>query len=243
MKAIILAAGRGSRMAHSTENIPKCLLELNGVTLLEWQIRAMNNAGIENRDIVIVTGYKAEQIKWNGVKIVHNENWEQTNMFMSLCKAENYLLFEDCIVSYSDIIYDSTCIEIIKNSNEDIVMPYYTRFNELWTKRFENPLDDIESFKIHEGIITEIGKKPTSMADIEGQYMGIIKFTPKGWSAVLEALTVPCSKPLFKLDMTTLLNHLIEFGKNIIGIPFSGMWLECDNESDLELYEKEEMYK
>ena len=64
MKAIILAAGRGSRMGQLTNDKPKCLLMINGKTLIELQITAITNAGI--KDIAIVTGYKAEMLKSYG---------------------------------------------------------------------------------------------------------------------------------------------------------------------------------
>ena len=58
MKAIILAAGRGSRMKHLTDEKPKCLAKLGGKLLIEWQLEALSAAGIN--EIAIVTGYKKE---------------------------------------------------------------------------------------------------------------------------------------------------------------------------------------
>ena len=56
MNAIILAAGRGSRMKNLTSDKPKCLVQLNGKTLIQWQLDALNQAGISN--IAVVTGYR-----------------------------------------------------------------------------------------------------------------------------------------------------------------------------------------
>ena len=58
MKAIILAAGRGRRMGRMTRSLPKCLLKIGGMTLLDRQIHALRGAGI--REIGIVTGYRRE---------------------------------------------------------------------------------------------------------------------------------------------------------------------------------------
>ena len=60
LRAVILAAGRGSRLHPYTENRPKCLMELGGMTLMERQLRALRGAGIT--DIVVVTGYRAEML-------------------------------------------------------------------------------------------------------------------------------------------------------------------------------------
>ena len=65
MKAIILAAGRGSRMKSLTDEQPKCLIELRGKTLLEWQLGALREAGIA--EIGIVTGYKRELLSNRGL--------------------------------------------------------------------------------------------------------------------------------------------------------------------------------
>lgn len=238
MKVIILAAGRGSRMASATKDIPKCMLKLGGISLLERQIKTLNEAGIKNEDIIIVTGYKSECISIEGSILLKNENWKTTNMVSTLLKADVFLNSEECIVCYSDIVYESSCIKTLVNDKREIVIPYYTKFEQLWNLRFDNPLDDIESFKLEDGRILEIGKKVSSMAEIQGQYMGILKFTPNGWEQVKNVLKLPCEKPVEKLDMTTLLNNMIKNGIDVFTIPYSGLWLECDDEHDIEVYEK-----
>ena len=100
MKAIILAAGRGSRMKKLTEDKPKCLIKLNGETLLDSQLRVLSNAGIE--EIAIVTGYKRELLTNRGTLEFHNARWAKTNMVSSLTCAKEWLEKEPCIVSYSD---------------------------------------------------------------------------------------------------------------------------------------------
>src|SRR3546814_4389099 len=61
MKALILSAGQGSRLLPLTESRPKCLIELSGRSLLEWQLLALSRAGID--EVVIVTGFAAEQVE------------------------------------------------------------------------------------------------------------------------------------------------------------------------------------
>mgnify|MGYP003993207777 FL=1 len=73
MKAIILAAGRGSRMGGLTEELPKCLVQLHGKTLLEWQIAALRRGGVE--EIAIVTGYRRKQLAKYGLVEFYNERW------------------------------------------------------------------------------------------------------------------------------------------------------------------------
>lgn len=74
-KAIILSAGKGSRLLPLTENRPKCLIELSGRTLLEWQLEMLTANGVE--DIVVVTGFRDEMVdevveRWPGVRTLFN---------------------------------------------------------------------------------------------------------------------------------------------------------------------------
>jgi choline kinase len=237
MKAIILAAGRGSRMKEKTEILPKCLTKLWGKTLLEWQIQAIQKAGIN--DIGIITGYHSEKIIYPGITFFHNENWENTNMVATLLKADEWLQSDDCIVSYSDIIYSKTAINTLRESQNLISILYYTDFKQLWEKRFENPLEDIESFRMDEkGSLIEIGEKVEQMEDVQGQYMGLLKFSPKGWEKTKKYIyKQDLPKSIEKIDMTGLLSYLIKKGTVIKAIPYKDIWLEVDNQIDLELYQ------
>ena len=246
MKAIILAAGRGSRMKERTEILPKCLTELWGKRLLEWQIEAINKAGI--RDVAVVTGYHAMEIinRFPDLTYFHNGDWESTNMVSTLFKADKWLSTDECLVSYADIIYTSEAVALLSNEETDISLTYYTKFMELWKGRFDNPLDDIETFKIDDnGIMTQIGQKAKSLEEIEGQYMGILKFRPTGWGRVKAETEKGLPKPLSGMDMTGLLNCLISRGLKIKGIPYEGLWLEVDSQEDINFYKSwdEKFYK
>jgi choline kinase len=238
MKAIILAAGRGSRMEEGTANLPKCMMKLWGKTLLEHCLDSLQKAGFAPNGIAIVTGYKSEMINIKDVHYFHNTDWEKTNMFISLTKAAEWLRSEPCVVSYSDIIFSPEAAKKLMKSNQEFSITYYTEFWELWSKRFEDPLNDLETFKLNEGRLFEIGNKPSSIEEIQGQYMGLLKFEPSGWEKIEQAVTLPMPKPVEKLDMTTLLQHLITLNHYIEVIETSELWLECDNRNDIEIYEK-----
>lgn len=145
----------------------------------------------------------------------------------------------EIIVSYSDIVYEPSAIKRLIESNSMLAITYYTEYWELWSKRFANPFEDLETFRLNDGKLIEIGSKPNSKDDVQGQYMGLLRFTPSGWRKVEEAVKKPMPKPVDLLDMTTLLQHLLNLGYSIDAIPTSGLWLECDNQHDIQLYEKE----
>ena len=225
-------------MGEGTADAPKCMMMLEGQTLLERAVASLRQAGFDFSDIGIVTGYKREKIQVDGVRYFHNAEWESTNMFVSLTMAEEWLASEDCIVCYSDIVFSPDAIRMLMESKSDLAITYYTEFWDLWKKRFDDPLEDLETFILRDGKLVEIGKKPTCKDDIQGQYMGILRFTPFSWEKVKKAITLPMPKPVAKLDMTTLLQHLISLGHEVDVIKSDDLWLECDNMHDIQVYEE-----
>ena len=230
MKAIILAAG---------DVLPKCLTRLWNKTLLDWQLTAIKKAGIDN--IAVITGYRSDEIqkRYPSLKYFHNDIWDKTQMVATLLRADEWLRADDCIVSYADIVYTSKAVNLLMQSSADIAITYHTKFLELWQDRFDNPLDDIETFKLDaQSNLLEIGNRAKSLDDIEGQYMGLLKFTPRGWSQVTRALQSPhLPKPIAKIDMTGLLSFLLSCGISIKAVAYDELFVEVDNPDDLSLYQ------
>ena len=122
MRSIILAAGRGSRMGDLTEEYPKCLTQFAGRTLLEWQLSALRAADI--RDIAVVRGYRAETINPSGCIWFENPDWAKTNMVSTLACASQWLERDDCIVSYSDIVYHPEILQRLILHPGEVVISY-----------------------------------------------------------------------------------------------------------------------
>jgi choline kinase len=236
MKAIILAAGRGSRMKSLTEQNPKCLVQLHGKALLDWQLDSLRKSGITQ--IAIVTGYKRELLINRGLVEFYNSQWSKTNMVSSLACAEEWLKTETCIVSYSDIFYSSAVVELLIESKASLALTYDQNWLELWTQRFGDPLLDAETFLLdNDKTILEIGKKPKSLDQIQGQYIGLLKFTPSGWAEIERIRSRLPLEIKACIHMTDILQKVIEAGRvKIQGIPFSDGWGEVDSEDDLKFY-------
>lgn len=233
--AIILAAGRGSRLGHLTDTQPKCLTKLAGKALLEWQIEALRGAGIEH--IVIVGGYFRDMLSSYCDELLINENWAKTNMVATLACAEKYLRHQPCIVSYADIVYPAKWISRLCQMEGDIAMLYDEKWQDLWQVRFEDPLSDAETFTSQNGKLVEIGNRAKTLGEIEGQFMGLFRFTPSGWDIVQHHLaTLPKDKRA-PLDVTSLLSGLLDKGQEIYVSPVQGAWCEVDNQTDLNCYE------
>ncbi|MBU0485000.1 MAG: phosphocholine cytidylyltransferase family protein [Proteobacteria bacterium] len=238
MKAIILAAGRGSRMKHLTDNKPKCLIELHGRPLLEHQLSALTEAGIE--DIGIITGYKRELLAGRELHEFHNSRWAVTNMVSSLTYADEWLKNEPCIVSYSDIFYQSSAVIDLMQTPAKLAVVYDENWLEIWGKRFGDPLEDAETFRLDsESHLVEIGNKPKSFDEIQGQYMGLLLFTPEGWREVLRVRSEMSPDDRDCMHMTGTLQRIINAKRvRIRALPYHGSWGEVDSQSDLDVYNR-----
>ncbi len=245
--AVILAAGRGSRMKGFTEDKPKCLLELAGKTLLQWQMEALHKAGIH--DILVMRGYKAsmlsvEALPWaNSFQTADNIHWESSNMLRTLLCADTYVRAafaqgaRHLIVSYSDIVYTFQHVCDLLTATQDINITYDAFWEDLWRLRFGNPLLDAETFKQESNLLCEIGEKPQHLQDIQGQFMGLIHFSPRGWDILCHICTC-LSDIVDKTDMTSFLRILLHHGNHIGVVPVQGRWCEADSQEDLQAYEK-----
>jgi len=233
-RALILAAGRGSRMGAETALKPKCLTLLDGKQLLEWQIDSLKGAGIKN--ITVVRGYRSEMLKGD-FSVIDNKRWSETNMVYSLFCVPSFK--GNTIISYSDIVYKKEHVAKLNKSKTDITITADKRWEELWRLRFEDPFDDAETFKSDGERLLEIGGKTRNVNDIEAQYMGLLKLTENGWDIIYKVFQSLTEKEKDKMDMTSMLNLLLNKGINIKVVFVEGGWCESDEYSDVLVYEKE----
>jgi choline kinase len=238
MRALILAAGRGSRMGSLSDERPKCLVELQGQPLLARQIAALRAGGAT--EIGIVRGYRADKLRFSGITFFDNERWAETNMVMSLVAAAEWLRSAPTIVSYADIFYRGDLVRGLADAAGSLVITYDRSWRRLWSRRFVDPLSDAETFRTdEEGRLREIGGKTDRIEDIQGQYMGLLKFTPPAWRAVESLLSGLDPLVRDRLDMTGLLRRLL--AANTLSIhthATDGQWGEIDNPGDVELYQQ-----
>jgi len=238
MRALILAAGRGRRMGQAGDDRPKCLLELAGATLLGRQVAALRRGGVD--EIGVVRGYRAEMIDFPGLCYFTNPRWAETNMVMSLAVAADWLRSGPVIVSYADIFYRSQLVRGLARAPGPLLITYDRDWRRLWSRRFADPLADAETFRIDAaGQLLEIGGKTTRMEEIEGQYMGLLKFTPGAWSVVESLLSKLDNRIRDRLDVTGLLRRLLSGKELSIGtFATDGQWGEIDSPEDVALYQK-----
>lgn len=237
MKAIILAAGTGSRLYPYTKDRPKCLVEIEDVSLLDRQIAILSSEKVNN--VIVIGGYNANLLEQRAPTLRINPDYSDTNMVWTLFCAEDELKGE-CIVSYGDIIYSKNILSELIKSNDDIAVTIDIEWESYWRSRSANPIDDAETLKIDDdGYILEIGQKPNTLEEIEGQYMGLMKFSEYGIEILKNIYHESCEKgdirgkDIKQAYMTDLLQHLIDSGHKIKAVQVSDDWVEVDTVEDI----------
>ncbi len=236
-KVILLVAGEGKRLRPFTIDRPKCMVKINGISLIDRQLSVLKSVGLD--DILMIGGYKAEMLKRKDIKLKINSRYYETNMVWTLFSAYDDLE-GDIIISYGDIVYSKDILIKLLKSHADISVTIDKDWENYWRARNDNPLDDAETLKLRKDkTILEIGKKPKSIQEIEGQYMGLMKFSSLGIKQLKSVFNeaVRCGdldgKPIENAYMTDLLQALIDRGISIASVPVSGGWIEVDTVDDL----------
>lgn len=236
-KTIILAAGEGIRLRPYTLDRPKCLVEVEGRSLLDRQLDVLHAEGVS--PIILIGGYLADRLRRPGIALKRNPRYAKTNMVWTLFCAKEELTGE-VIVAYGDIVYSRTTVRALLDSRADIAVTIDLDWEAYWRVRYEDPLADAETLKLApDGRILEIGQKPRSLADIEGQYMGLTKFSPRGIDILKQVFYGArrsgnlCGKSVDKAYMTDMLQAIINSGSAIQAVPVSGGWVEVDTVHDL----------
>jgi choline kinase len=240
-RAVLLAAGQGLRLRPHTETRPKCLLEAApGLPLLDVQRAVLAAEGVGEH--VLVAGWLSHALEGRGLTLLVNERFAATNMVWTLLCARERMA-EGAVVGYGDIAYPREALRAVLDAPGDLAVAVDLDWEPYWRKRFGDPLKDAETLAMRGGLLTEIGGKPSSLAEIEGQYIGLMRFSATGaqqlW-ATFDACRARGSingKTPEKAYMTDLLQEVIRAGLPLTAAPFHGGWVEIDTPEDLALPE------
>ena len=252
VKVIILAAGSGTRLRPLTDTMPKCMVPVNGTRIIDYILSKITQVGIKN--VKIIGGYRFDVLKKHlehaGFELVENANYANTNMVASFFRSLDDNDFgHDIIISYSDIMYNADILQKLISSTDDIAVVIDRGWEKLWRIRMENPLDDAETLKLSaDGCICEIGKKTQSLADINGQYIGLIKISAKMLPEIkkfydnMDKNKIYDGKTFDNMFMTSFLQTLIDSGFKIKPVFIDRGWLETDSIEDIEKYRADGTY-
>jgi len=153
MQAIILAAGMGKRLKELTQNQTKCMIKVNGVTLIERMLHQLDRYNLSR--IVIVVGYEGQKLieyistldVKTKIEFVDNPIYDKTNNIYSLSLAKDKMCEDDTLLFESDLIFESAIIDELINDERDtlaLVDKYESWMDGTCVKLSET--DEIEAF-------------------------------------------------------------------------------------------------
>lgn len=178
MKAVILAAGMGTRMGDFTKSIPKCLLKIRDRSIIEKQVDTLNKYGI--KDITVVIGYKGDMVQEtlkDRVTYIVNDTYSRTNSSYSLFLARDGLK-DGWIHINCDLLFSPSILEKVLNDENE---------NSIVIDQKIDPTDNQEKVRIEDGIIVKMSKD-MPYNEAQGKTIGMARFSPLGAKATLDHL-------------------------------------------------------
>jgi len=242
VKSIIIAAGLGSRLKGYTEALPKCMLMFGDKTLLERQLEVYEGCGI--KDISVVRGFKKEKINYEGLNYYDNTDYHNNNILNSLFYAEE-VITGNVIISYSDILFDTNVVSRLLESNADISIVVDIDWRGYYIGRKDHPIEEAEKviFDANNEVL-KIGKVITSKNDVYGEFIGMMKLSPRGSEIIKlhfnRAKKIFWDKPFQrsqsfqKAYITDLIQDMVDMGVSIHCVIIERGWKEIDTVEDYE---------
>lgn len=248
MRAIIIGAGRGSRLEHQTDAIPKTLVPVMGRPMLEWILEALASAGISRKDVVFIAGYRAEVVKarYPEFTYVMNEGWEQNNILGSLLCAREHLE-GGFLASYADIIYDGPAATRVLTSPHDLCLGCDTDWRRRYVDRSRHPETDAEKLTAEGSRVTQLSRTLLS-EEATGEFIGVMKASAAGAAQLMSAYdaararfaggTYREGRSFERAYLLDLLAAMLEEGVEMHRADTHGGYMEIDTLEDLACAER-----
>ena len=239
-KALIIAAGLGSRLKKHTENLPKCMLDFGGKTLLQRQLDAYKKCGITN--ISLIRGYKKEKINYKGIKYFENTDYRNNNILNSIFYAEN-IINGNTIISYSDILFDPSVVKRAVESDHDISVVVDIDWRGYYVGRKDHPISEAENVIFNSNNeVEKIGKINTGKEEVHGEFIGMIKLSNHGTNIFKEHFhrlkKIYWNKPFQRANsfqkayLTDFIQELVDIGVKVHCVIIESGWKEIDTVED-----------
>ena len=243
MRAIVIGAGRGSRLRHLTDEIPKTLVPVLGRPMLDAILEALAAGGFSRSEITFICGYKNEILRerYPDLEYVENTDWERNNILVSLLCARERMK-EGFVSTYADIVYRPQVVADLVAAEGDLVLAVDTDWRRRYVGRSQHPDTDAEKLVAKDGKVVRISRK-IEADEATGEFIGVMKATPAGAARFIEAYDAAraaCGDDeLFregrifrKAYLLDLLAHLVESGVDVRTVDTHGGYMEIDTLED-----------
>ena len=239
-KVLIIAAGLGSRLKKHTENLPKCMLDFGGKTLLQRQLESYKQNGI--KEISLVKGYKKEKINYKDIKYFENKDYKNNNILNSIFYAEK-VINGNIIISYSDILFDKSVVERTLKSDHDISVVVDIDWRGYYVGRKDHPISEAENVVFNSNNeVEKIGKINTGNQEVHGEFIGMIKLSNRGTEIFKEHFhrlkKIYWNKPFQRAKtfqnayLTDFIQELVDIGIKVHCVIIESGWKEIDTVED-----------
>jgi len=242
MRAIIIGAGRGSRLMPTTADTPKCYAEVEERRILDWVVEAFQKNGVD--DIAFIGGYRIDRVQRDYPEFTfrHNDDWPNNNILASLLYAED-LMDQDFMCCYSDVLFTEEIVEATLKCTDDFALAVDTAWLTRYEHRTEHPSDDAEKVTVQNGQVTRIHRE-IQEPEAYGEFVGLAKFSAAGAQAFKQHYHDRrgefAGKPfreaaIFeKAYLIHLLQDMIEAGQTMAHVDTPGGYIEIDTQQDFE---------
>ena len=240
MQGLILAAGMGKRLKELTCNNTKCMVKVNGVTIIERALRILDKRGLSK--IVIVVGYKGDELKKfiaslnieTPIVYINNPIYNKTNNIYSLALAKEYLCKEDTLLLESDLVFEESVVDALLNDSRE-TLALVDKF-ESWMDGTCLKLDDDDSIlDFIPGKFLKFSEKETYYKTVN-IYKFSSNFSKKTYVPFLTAYEMAMGENEYYESVIKLIS-LLET-KEIRAKRLTGqIWYEIDNIQDLNIAE------
>jgi choline kinase len=248
MKAVIIGAGRGSRLGSETNEIPKTLVPVMGRPMLDWILEALAEAGFARRDVVFIGGYaeRAVRERYGDLTFVTNAGWAENNILLSLLTAREHLP-SGFLSTCADIVYEGDIVRKLLASRERIALGCDTAWRRRYVDRSQHPESDAEKLRAEGSRVIELSRRiPSESAT--GEFIGVMKLSADGAREFLDAFDRASAvysggdfregRTFQRAYLIDLLQHMLEAGSEMHRENTNGGYMELDTLEDLGAAEK-----
>jgi choline kinase len=253
MKAIIVAAGTGSRLGELAKDTPKSLLDVNGQSILERQISVFKKLGIS--DITVIIGPHTEKFTFKNISFIQDKNYLEHDILSSLMLAHS-IMYDDVIVSYGDVIFDEHVLQPLINFKGSIGLCIDFNWEKNYDGRKLRLKQEATTVQIKNNMCTKIvDGRELAKSKIKGnlkysnyerqklgEFVGLMRLSKYGsmifikrYEELINSHTGSFHEApsISQAYFTDMLQEMIDNDTEILPIPVQGKWCEIDTIEDL----------